>query len=92
MSVEEAYERSMKLAGDNQGAALILSRLIEAGHEDLLDQLEKRNLTGWRLWLAYRYVCGEDLERLVSVLSQQWRSGELESLVDMADAVIRRGK
>ena len=57
--------RLLTLGQGNPGALSVLKQLVDGGHEETIDQLENAGATGARIWLLYKDICEEDLDRLV---------------------------
>jgi len=66
-------EMVIKMAGGNPGALSVCSKLLEpdvAKGKVLLSKLDDMELYESKIWLAYKDVCGSDIEKLRERISQ----------------------
>lgn len=61
------------MSEDNPGAAIVLSRIMnkcDAGAMSIFD-LDDMNIRGAQIWVAFKYVCNEDLDMLCEKLKKR---------------------
>lgn len=59
-----------ELAEGNPGAVMVLAALVNGGHSDSLARFAAAQLCGVRIWVAFKYVCGQHVDVLVARLAQ----------------------
>lgn len=71
--------RILKLGQGNPGALTILSQLANASV--YIDILEKLDIKSYKIWMLYKDVCGEDIEKTKELLVKLDQDNTFEQLI-----------
>jgi hypothetical protein len=55
----------------NPGAMTVIKLLLQDGRDVALEKIEPMQLTGSKLWVAYKDVCGSDVAKLALKIEQE---------------------
>ena len=58
-----------ELSDGNFGAAKVLVDLIK-NDKNILDYLKEKNLTGCKIWILYKDLANQDLNKFISIINE----------------------
>ncbi len=67
------FDMLLLMSEGNPGAAIVLSRIMnkyDAGTMSIFD-LDDMNIRGAQIWVAFKYVCNEDLDMLCEKIKKR---------------------
>lgn len=72
MNVEEEGKRLVRLSEGNPGAITVLTRIVTSVPDEqitpIFDEIEKQELTGPKLWIAFKDYGRENVDQTVSAI------------------------
>jgi len=69
---ETLFEASIKMAKGNPGALNVIAQL--SAHPDgasIILCLDKMGITGSRIWVLYKDLCGQDIRKMIEMLEKR---------------------
>jgi hypothetical protein len=68
-----------RMCEGNPGAATVCAELLsQFNFQEYFEQLKNYNITGWKIWAAYKDVCRRDITKMMEMLSNETLLEELK--------------